>query len=83
MNNEFIALIAGFVTSVVVSVFASIIINLLLKHTARNNSGLNNNVYNTEQMKELLDKYCATDAIKTKGILEHPSTLEKGKIKEK
>lgn len=41
MNNEFIASIAGFVTNVVVSVFASITINLLLKHTTRN-SGLKN-----------------------------------------
>lgn len=78
MSNENIVTIVGFVTCIVVSVLSIV---LLVKHTARNNSGLNNNVYNTEQMKELLDKYFATDAIETKGILEHPSTLENGEYR--
>ena len=78
MNNEIIALI-GFVTSIVVSAFTIVIIILLIKRTERN-SGLNNIVYNTEQMKELLTKYYGLDTIKntirTKGILEHPSSVQ-------
>lgn len=39
-----------------------------------NSSPNNSNVYNADQIKELLTKYCASDAIITKNILEHPST---------
>lgn len=75
MNNEIIVLIACFVTSIVVSVFIAMFTILMFKRIM-NNSGPNNNnnVYNTEQIKELLTKYCASDAIITKRILEHPST---------
>lgn len=80
MNNEFIVLIAGFVTSIVVAlVFATIV--LLLKRRTIHNSGLNNMVYDTEQMKEMFTKTCTSDAIKMKGILEHPSTLENGEYR--
>lgn len=80
MNNEFIVLIACFVTSIVVSVFAIAIV-LLLKRRTIHNSGLNNMVYDTEQMKEMFNKTCTSDAIKMKGILEHPSTLENGEYR--
>lgn len=76
MNTEFIILIVGFGTCIVISVFAAIFVGISLKRFIRNNSGLNNIVYNTEQMKETLAKKCDDNAIETKGILEHPSTLE-------
>ena len=75
MNNEFIALIIGFGTSIVILVFATIAIVLLLKRTTHK-SGLNDIVYDAEQMKESFNKYCTADAIKTKGTIEHPSTFE-------
>ena len=75
MNNEFIVSIAGFVTSIVVVLVFATIVSLLKRRTIHN-SGLNNTVYNTEQMKETFTKTCTSDAIKMKGILEHPSTLE-------
>lgn len=76
MNNEFITLIAGFIISIVVSVFASIIMNLLLKrkHTIRN-SGKPVVVYGQKAIEQIA-KYCAADTINTKDLLDHPSTLK-------
>ena len=82
MNTLNIALIIGFgIRAVTVAAFATIIIILLLKR--RPNNGLNNNVYNTELMKELLTRYCNDDMLKTKSILEHPQhyTFENGEYK--
>ena len=77
MNTLNIALIIGFgIGAVTVAAFATTIIILLLKR--RPNNGLNNIVYNTELMKELLTRYCNDDMLKTKDILEHPNLEAKG-----
>lgn len=80
MNNEFITLIAGFITSIVVSVFASIIMNLLLKQkrTIRN-SGKPVVVYGQKAIEQIA-KYCVGGTINTKDLLEHPSTKVKNAI---
>lgn len=77
MNNENIVLIVGFVI-ILINVVVSAIITMYL--LPKRNSDLNNN-YNAEQIKELLNKYCTYDAIKTKNILEHPSALENGEYR--
>ena len=74
MNNEIIVLIVCFITSIVVSVFIAMFTILMFKRIMNNNGTNNNNVYSAEQIKELLTKYCFSDAIITKDILEHPST---------
>ena len=81
MNNESFIFLVGFgIGAFIVAFFATITIVLLLKRTTHN-SGLNNTVYNPEKMKEMFTKDCTTDAIKMKGILEHPSTLENGEYR--
>jgi len=84
MNNETIALIVGFgIGAFTVAIFATIIIILLLKRATRNDS-LNGNIYNTNQMKKLLAKYCAADTYATKGVIEHHTqhyTFENGEYK--
>ena len=74
MNNKIIILIACFVTNIVVSIFIAILMALLFKRIVHNNGLNNNNIYNAEQIKELFTKYCVSDAIITKRMLEHPST---------
>lgn len=82
MNNETITLIVGFVIILInVAILAFITMYLLPKRRTKQTSGLNNNVYDTDQMKETLAKKCTSDAIKTKGILEHPFTLENGEYR--
>lgn len=77
MNKENIMLIVGFVIILInVAVSAIITMYILPKHHTTYNNGLNNIVYDTKQMKETFTKNCTSDAIKTKGIIEHPSTLE-------
>lgn len=77
MDNENIVLIVGFVI-ILINVVVSAIITMYL--LPKCNSDPNNNVYNAEQIKELLNKYCTYDAIKTKNILE-PSTVENGEYR--
>lgn len=71
------SLIAGFITSIVVSVFASIIMNLLLKQKRSiRNSGKPVVVYGQKAIEQIA-KYCVGGTINTKDLLEHPSTKVK------
>ncbi len=74
MSNENIALIVGFgIETFIIVVFAIGIIRLLLKRRPAN---YNNIVYGGQKMKDLITKYCATDAINTKRILERHHKFE-------
>ena len=77
MNNELIALIGFGIGVFIVAIFTFMTMILFLKRT-KQISGLNNNVYDADQMKETLAKKFTSDAIKMKGNLEHPFTLENG-----
>lgn len=67
MNNENIVLIVGFVI-ILINVVVSAIITMYL--LPKCNSDFNNNAYNAEQIKELLNKYCTYDVINTKRMME-------------